>query len=131
LSVFTYLLITAAVFIFLIGLITLRYYYYYRRQKAKVLHELRVGLLAGGNDPGENRSYIQAIQQDLILRDVFVNYDEIVFEGKIGEGSFGEVFKATFRGAQVAVKQMRAPVFMQLSDKDIEEFRSEAYMMSR
>jgi hypothetical protein len=133
LSVLTFLLIAGLVFLVLIGLITLRYYYYYRQQKAKVLQELRAGLLTGSaDDPGaENRSYIQAIQQDLILRDVFVNYDEIVFEGKIGEGSFGEVFKATFRGAQVAVKQMRAPVFMQLSDKDIEEFRSEAYMMSR
>jgi hypothetical protein len=132
LSVLTYLLIAGAVFLVLIGLITLRYYYFYRRQKARVLQELRAGLLTGSADePGENRSYIQAIQQDLILRDVFVNYADIVFEGKIGEGSFGEVFKATFRGAQVAVKQMRAPVFMQLSDKDIEEFRSEAYMMSR
>jgi len=134
LSVYAYLLIAAGVFLILIFLITLRYYFYYRQQKNKVLQELRVGLLTGSADTstdGENRSYLQAIQQDLILRDVFVNYDEIVFEGKIGEGSFGEVFKASFRGAQVAVKQMRAPVFMQLTENDIEEFRTEAYMMSR
>ena len=134
LSVATYLLIAAGVFLVAISLITLRYYYYYRQQKKKVLQELRVGLLAGNTEDSggsENRSYLQAIQQDLILRDVFVNYSEIQFEGKIGEGSFGEVFKASFRGAQVAVKQMRTPVFMQLTENDIEEFRTEAYMMSR
>ena len=134
LSVATYLLIAAGVFLIVIALITLRYYYYYRQQKKKVLQELRVGLLTGNTDDSggsENRSYLQAIQQDLILRDVFVNYSEIQFEGKIGEGSFGEVFKASFRGAQVAVKQMRTPVFMQLTENDIEEFRTEAYMMSR
>lgn len=85
LSVFTYLLITAAVFLLLIALITIRYYYFSRQQKAKVLQELRAGLLTGSADDhgAENRSYIQAIQQDLILRDVFVNYEDISFEGRI------------------------------------------------
>lgn len=134
-SVSAILLISGSVFAFLLGLLTLRYYFYYRRQKHKVLEELRMGLLT--NDGGNNnekyvpKTYLQSIQQDLILRDVFVNYSELTLEGKIGEGSFGVVHKATFRGAQVAVKQMRTPVFMHLSASDIEEFRKEAYMMSR
>ena len=52
-------------------------------------------------------------------------------DSRIGEGSFGVVFKATFRGAQVAVKQMRSPLFEDITQNDIEEFRKEAYMMSR
>eukprot|EP00595_Chromulina_sp_UTEXLB2642_P002500 CAMPEP_0196765304 /NCGR_PEP_ID=MMETSP1095-20130614/7970_1 /TAXON_ID=96789 ORGANISM="Chromulina nebulosa, Strain UTEXLB2642" /NCGR_SAMPLE_ID=MMETSP1095 /ASSEMBLY_ACC=CAM_ASM_000446 /LENGTH=289 /DNA_ID=CAMNT_0042123137 /DNA_START=1096 /DNA_END=1962 /DNA_ORIENTATION=- len=70
------------------------------------------------------------MQQALILKDVFVKYDEIKIESQIGEGSFGVVFKATFRGAQVAVKQMRS-MFMEITETEIDEFRKEAYMMSR
>jgi hypothetical protein len=43
---------------------------------------------------------------------------------------FFSLVKATFKGAQVAVKKMRS-LLMQLTDQDIEEFRKEAYMMSR
>jgi serine/threonine protein kinase len=103
----------------------------YRRsivQKAKVLEELREGILR--HTETANNEYIQNMQQALILNDVFVRYDEIKIESKIGEGSFGVVYKATFRGAQVAVKQMRS-MFIELTDKDIDEFRKEAYMMSR
>lgn len=75
--------------------------------------------------------FLDDLQQSLILKDVFVNYDEIKVESRIGEGSFGVVFKATFRGAQVALKQMRSPLFQNISEHDIEEFRKEAYMMSR
>ena len=70
------------------------------------------------------------MQQALILNDVFVKYDEIKNEEKIGEGSFGVVYKATFRGAQVAVKKMKS-LFIELSEKDMEEFKKEAYVMSR
>jgi predicted Ser/Thr protein kinase len=60
-----------------------------------------------------------------------VNYNELRIEGKIGEGSFGVVYRASFRGAQVAVKQMRSPLFAELTQSDVEQFRKEAYMMSR
>lgn len=103
----------------------------YRRsvvQKAKVLEELREGILR--HTESANNEYIQNMQQALILNDVFVKYEEIKIESKIGEGSFGVVYKATFRGAQVAVKQMRS-MFFELTDKEIDEFRKEAYMMSR
>jgi hypothetical protein len=107
-------------------------FFYYRsiQQKQLVLDELADGLLNYQNEGGTNSQYIQTIQQALILNDVFVKWDEITLEGIVGEGSFGVVHKATFRGAQVAVKQMRS-MFMELTEKEIEEFRKEAYMMSR
>jgi hypothetical protein len=42
------------------------------------------------------------MSQEFILKDVFVKYEEIKIGEQIGEGSFGIVFKATFRGAQVS-----------------------------
>ncbi len=137
LSLDTYILIACLVFLIVLALVTAAYYHYYRQQNKKVLAELRIGLLDANHDSSSMggefvpKTYLQSIQQDLILRDVFVPYEEIKIEGKIGEGSFGVVFKGTFRGAQVAIKQMKSPVYMQLSENDIEEFRKEAYMMSR
>jgi hypothetical protein len=97
-------------------------------QKKQVLDELRDGLLR--NTEGSNNEYIQYMQQALILNDVFVKFEEIKLEQKVGEGSFGVVHKATFRGASVAVKQMRS-MFLELTEKEIDEFRKEAYVMSR
>ena len=70
------------------------YRMYYRKQKTQVLEELRQGLLFHEGDAEKNtvsKTYLQSLQQDLILKDVFVKYDDIKFEGKIGEGSFGVV----------------------------------------
>lgn len=67
-----------------------------------------------------------------MAQDVFVNYAELRIDDEpIGEGSFGVVHKAWFRGAQVAVKRMRSPFFAALTAVEIEQFRKEAYMMSR
>jgi serine/threonine protein kinase len=110
-------------------------YRYNKGQKGKVIEELRQNLLNSqdgiGNASNKTLKVIQSLQQDLILKDVFVRYEDLKLESKIGEGSYGIVYKATFRGAQVAVKQMRSPLFVDLTQKDIEEFRKEAYMMSR
>ena len=106
--------------------------FFYQRsieQKLLVLDELANGLLNHQTD-GVNSEYIQYMQQALILNDVFVKWKEITLESVVGEGSFGIVHKATFRGAQVAVKQMRS-MFTELTEKEIDEFRKEAYVMSR
>jgi serine/threonine protein kinase len=118
--------IGCALFIGVLGI----YFMYQRsaKQKEQVLEELREGILR--HTLTANNDYIQDMQQALILNDVFVKYDELKIESKVGEGSFGVVHKATFRGAQVAVKQMRS-MFLEITDKEIEEFRKEAYMMSR
>ena len=106
-----------------------------RGKKTQVLEELRQGLLydkegGGKNLDNINEAYLQSLQQGLILKDVSVKFNEIHIEKQVGEGSFGVVYKATFRGASVAVKRMR-PVFVEITNKEIEEFNKEAYMMSR
>lgn len=115
---------------FLITLIVMGFFYHRSlQQKRIVLDELADGLLNHQTE-GVNSEYIQYMQQALILNDVFVKWEEITLESIVGEGSFGVVHKATFRGAQVAVKQMRS-MFQELTDKEIDEFRKEAYVMSR
>ena len=103
-------------------------------KKSQVLEELRRGLLFSNEEGRDldtiNDAYIQSLQQGLILKDASVKFKEIKLEKQVGEGSFGVVYKALFRGASVAVKRMR-PVFSELTNKDIEEFNKEAYMMSR
>lgn len=126
----SYAMIFSAVFLVLLLLLVAFFYRRARMQKKVVLEELADGLLNNNQNSGQNSAYIQSMQQALILNDVFVNYDEIKFEVKVGEGSFGEVHKATFRGAQVAVKKMRS-MFAELTEREIEEFRKEAYVMSR
>ena len=115
---------------FVITLLVMGFFYHRSlQQKRIVLDELADGLL-NHQTQGVNSEYIQYMQQALILNDVFVKWEEITLESVVGEGSFGVVHKATFRGAQVAVKQMRS-MFTELTDKEIDEFRKEAYVMSR
>lgn len=97
------------------------------------LEELRQGLLGADYAGGDYLSptYIENLQQDLVLRDVLVDFNQIELEEKIGEGAFGDVWKANFRGAQVAVKMIKTHMFMDISDDDMEQIRKEAYLMSR
>ena len=77
--------------------------FFYRRslqQKQQVLEELADGILNPQMD-GSNREYIQYMQQALILNDVFVKFEEIKLESIVGEGSFGVVYKASFRGVSL------------------------------
>jgi hypothetical protein len=128
LSAQAYVVIFTCVSFVLTVLVMLFFYRRSKQQKQDVLDELADGLLNHNQDG--NTEFIQYMQQALILNDVFVKWEEITLESIVGEGSFGVVHKATFRGAQVAVKQMRS-MFMELTDKEIDEFRKEAYVMSR
>ena len=130
LSVQSIVLITVGAFIIASLIISKFLFDKYTKQKAQVLNEIRNNILNPTTGTSMNSDYIQHMQQALILNDVFVKYDEIKNEEKIGEGSFGVVYKATFRGAQVAVKKMKS-LFIELSEKDMEEFKKEAYVMSR
>ena len=94
------------------------YSFYYRGQKSRYLEALKEELLEGGEEvdpwasPGAagrrgGRSllpsqFLQSLQQSLVLKDVLVNYAELRLEAAVGEGSFGVVHRAWFKGAQAS-----------------------------
>jgi serine/threonine protein kinase len=53
---------------------------------------------------------------------------ELTLETKIGAGAFGQVFRGRYRGATVAVKQLK---FRLLDDDDVAAFRMEAALLQR
>ena len=55
-----------------------------------------------------------------------IPYEEIVFEKKIGHGSFGQVYLGTFRGQKVAVKRLAGIV----SSGQMNDFINELSIMS-
>jgi len=52
---------------------------------------------------------------------------EIKFEKEIGEGSYGLVFKAKWRGSDISVKKLKE----NSNFKEIESFRSETLLISK
>lgn len=56
-----------------------------------------------------------------------INYNEIEFGKELGRGAFGIVFRAKWRLIDVAVKKL---LTNQLTEKQINEFLSEASVMS-
>ncbi|EDR25918.1 protein serine/threonine kinase, putative [Entamoeba dispar SAW760] len=57
-----------------------------------------------------------------------LDYDELIQEKKIGEGSFGVVFKGTYRGRIVAIKKIKES---QSTEKALIEFEKEATMLDK
>lgn len=56
-----------------------------------------------------------------------INPAEIVLGERIGKGSFGQVFRGTWRGTQVAVKKLNMP--MLVDDSFVREFKNEIDVM--
>jgi len=54
--------------------------------------------------------------------------DELIEEKKMGEGSFGIVYKGTFRGNEVAIKKMKE---IKQTKESIEEFKKEVSMLDK
>ncbi|ELP92501.1 protein serine/threonine kinase, putative [Entamoeba invadens IP1] len=57
-----------------------------------------------------------------------IDYDELKEDKKLGEGSFGVVYKGTFRGNVVAIKKMKN---FSNDDNSMEEFINEVDMLNK
>ncbi|ELP88716.1 tyrosine protein kinase, putative [Entamoeba invadens IP1] len=57
-----------------------------------------------------------------------IDYDELIEEKKLGEGSFGVVFKGIFRENVVAIKKMKNVLD---DDKSMDEFEKEVAMLDK
>ncbi|CAM9808478.1 unnamed protein product, partial [Laminaria digitata] len=79
----------------------------------------------GGGSVGSGLSY-QHI-------DVMVSFSELELSRKIGYGAAGSVWRGSWRGAAVAVKVIRRPFHqaVELTGRDLEVFKKEAYLMTR
>jgi serine/threonine protein kinase len=74
---------------------------------------------------GNTRSTAASILLDL-PRDELIAGSELTLLQEIGRGSSGMVYKAMWRGVDVAVKQLRSE---QLSEKEMRDFVAEILMM--
>jgi organic radical activating enzyme len=103
LSLFAYLLIAFSVLLLVTGSVSLLYYYYYRKQPKQMLEELLNQIQSGGGGDDTitgreivSQSNLLRLQQEFILKDVFVKSEEIKVDRQIGEGSFGVVYKVRY-----------------------------------
>ncbi|ELP94392.1 protein kinase, putative, partial [Entamoeba invadens IP1] len=60
-----------------------------------------------------------------------LNYKELIEEKVLGEGSFGIVYKGTFRGNVVAIKKMKQSGNESLKSGDLSEFENEVSMLDK
>jgi hypothetical protein len=135
------IVIATIISLFVLAVISAVYYWYHLRVVDTTLDKLKQGLLEpdshtqghGGSGGGGMHEYLQAIKQELYLRDVLINKDDLTLERRVGEGTFGVVYKAQWRGAAVAVKMIKVPTYAycDLQEEELDRFRQEAYLMSR
>jgi predicted outer membrane repeat protein len=114
----------------LVGAVLVYYAWYKRKSLLRLMRTLKHGVLMGEYSP-ENAPFIEGLRQDFVLKDVLVDYRELLIVDKIGEGSFGSVFSAIHNGEKIALKKLRQPFMMELSEEQITDFKREAYLMTR
>ena len=78
-----------------------------------------------------SQGFIQDIQQQLFLKDVSISPKEVLMERQIGDGAFGDVYVGCYRETTVAIKVIRPNVLCGMSNEEVENFKREAFIMSR
>lgn len=81
-----------------------------------------------------NAEYLRDVRQRLMLRDVLIRREDLTIRERIGSGAFGDVYRATHRGCDVAVKKLKIANFAHDEEtlvEEIDRFRSEAVLMAR
>eukprot|EP00026_Physarum_polycephalum_P008876 Phypoly_transcript_08979.p1 GENE.Phypoly_transcript_08979~~Phypoly_transcript_08979.p1 ORF type:complete len:344 (+),score=53.93 Phypoly_transcript_08979:284-1315(+) len=63
-----------------------------------------------------------------LSHDIEIPFNEIMFGDRIGEGTFGLVFKAHWRGSPVAVKMLK---MQNITEHALQEFRKELQILTR
>jgi len=63
-----------------------------------------------------------------VVNDIEIPFAELKFGDRIGEGTFGLVYKATWRGSPVAVKMLK---MQSITDHALQEFRKELQILTR
>eukprot|EP00727_Mastigamoeba_balamuthi_P009715 m51a1_g5366 putative protein serine threonine (780) ;mRNA; r:516582-519978 len=66
-----------------------------------------------GNTIKEHKKVGLAVRGKLSTR---IDYDELVFGDVVGEGNFGTVYRGTWRGSEVAIKQIRGGSYLSLEE---------------
>lgn len=112
-------LLVAAAIIILVGW----WYLKFRKSRSKK---------DGGADlsgPGAQRNLTMSnLLPSLDVSDWRIDYDQVQVAEKIGAGGAGQVWKARYAGASVALKQLYSNM---MDETDLEELRAEATLLSR
>jgi len=97
----------------------------YDENEKKMIEEQIVTFRRNVKDAKASTGTTDASEVDDALQKILINAQDLVTEERVGKGSFGEVFKASYRGSAVAVKTMTT---VEMSSLD--RFREEILLMA-